>query len=275
MFKIIICLFVVLNSIIFGKIVPHPSYVVLSKEVTLDRGQIFNLESEAIKLTGLGNIDKLYYSFSSYDERLQKNNVSTEALILENIRLIKVKGNHNEDGGYIDGVTGQTNFKILAQFRVKSDPNVSGEYSKRITLRFSENKNSISNEGSVDIQIRIKVLKVLQLTTTTMDLGSAVKGQPLSTKMGGTPGYLKIDGSPNTEVKVMFPTTTVIYNKNNNDSLLVNIKSTPSSNDDGDLKLELSNTGEYQVRFDGEVRNTSRVSPGEYKGNIKIQVRYD
>ncbi|MEG0068322.1 DUF4402 domain-containing protein [Cetobacterium sp.] len=274
MFKIIICFFVVLNSIVFGKINSHPSHVVLSKEVTLDRGQIFNLESEAIRLTGFGNV-RLYYSFGNYDEGLQKDNISTGALTIEDIRLDKVRGNHNEEGSYIDGVAGQTSFRLLVRFRIKPDPNVSGEYTKRITLRFSKDKDSMSNEGSVDIQIRVKALKVLQLTTTTMDLGSAVKGQPLSTMAGGTPGYLKIDGSPNTEVKVMFPTTTVIYNKNNSDKLLVNIKSNTYSDDDGNLKLELSNTGEYQVRFDGEVRNTSRVSPGEYKGNFKIQVRYD
>ncbi|MBC2850644.1 DUF4402 domain-containing protein [Cetobacterium sp. 8H] len=275
MFKIIMCFFIALNSIVFGKIVPHPSYVVLSEDVTLDRGQVFNLESETIKITGLGNMDRIYYSFSNYDERLQNKNASTQALIIENIKLVKVAGNHNEENGYIDEVRGQTNFRILAQFRVKPDPNVSGEYTKRITLRFSEDKNSISNEGSVDIQIRIKVLKVLQLTTTAMDLGSAVKGQPLSTTSGGTPGYLKIDGSPNARVKVNYPSTTFIYNKSNSDKLLVNIKSTPSLDNDGNLKLDLSNTGEYRVRFDGDVRNTSTVSPGEYKGSFKIQVRYD
>ena len=56
MTKIMIYLFVVLNTIIFGKMVSHPNFTTIQEEIILDRARVFNLESEVFKITGLGNM---------------------------------------------------------------------------------------------------------------------------------------------------------------------------------------------------------------------------
>ncbi|MGL4903970.1 MAG: hypothetical protein ACRCYT_03790 [Cetobacterium sp.] len=277
--KKIIFVYMLINIYIFGKISSSSSKIFEKRELIggITQNQIF--VSSTIKLTGLGNVDKISYDFERFgrDYFINSFGESVQSIKIKTLEITSSDGYVNKEKREITNFNGNLQFKVIGIIEIKSDDKLSGIYkSPNITLILDTEKgNGKEEEVRISLEYELHILKPLKIKTTQMDLGVGVQGQEMST-FEGTPGYLEIEGEVNRRINISYPKEVEIYNLDKNGQLKVFI-STPELHKlkEEEYSTIINSNDKIKIKFLGKITDTKNSPPGKYEGNFVIRVRYD
>ncbi|MGL5797548.1 MAG: hypothetical protein ACRCYT_05000 [Cetobacterium sp.] len=277
--KKIIFLYILITVHIFGKVSSSSNRIFERRELIggITQNQIF--VSSTIKLTGLGNIDKITYDFERFgrDYFINNSGESVQSIKIKTLEITSSDSYVNKEKQEITNFNGNLQFKVIGIVEIKSDDRLSGIYrSPNITLILnSEKGNNKDEEVRISLEYELHILKPLKIKTTQMDLGVGVQGQEMST-FEGTPGYLEIEGEVNRGINISYPNEVEIYNLNKNGQLKVFI-STPELQklNEEEYSATINSNDKIKIKFLGKITDTKNSPPGKYEGSFVIRVRYD
>ncbi len=225
--------------------------------------------SNAVTVKMKSYIGEYTYSFSALETNFKsvKTSQETNNIKLKNLQIVSVpRGEHNNSGKILKNSNpkGEIIFKVGGTISIKKDVKLNGRY-------ISNNAYIIlkSNEEYIEIPIFfiINMEKSLKLEVKPMDLGKIIIGEKASTKYQGTPGWLYIEGK-SSEIEISYPKKIEIFN-GKSDKLIVDIIS------DMPINPRIDESGNLNIRFDGEIKNTKKAIPGSYRGDLVIKVKYE
>ncbi|MGL4538525.1 MAG: hypothetical protein ACRCUD_05460 [Cetobacterium sp.] len=277
--KVLLFLLLFLRLMTFGNMNSHTSRLIEKREVIGEGIQSIKYETNDFKITGLGNYDRLIYDFKSYGNQFFKQGQLVESAIeITQMWIEPLDATVDRNNKFIVGFHGECRLKVAATVRINNNSKLSGRYTSHpiiLSLKGRHGHNSEYDEVTIEVILELEVTKALKVSTTTMDLGTGVQGQRLSSS-NGTHGYLNIEGEANRNVVISYPSQVEIFNKVRTGSIKIEI-STPGLYPlgNGDYGTVLSEKGEKNVIFVGESRETKEVQPGEYTGNFQVKVRYN
>ncbi|MGL4424902.1 MAG: hypothetical protein ACRCTC_01445, partial [Cetobacterium sp.] len=135
--KKIIFVYMLISLYIFGKISSSSSKIFEKRELIggITQNQVF--VSSTIKLTGLGNVDKIYYDFERFGRDYFVNNFgeSVQSIKIKTLEITSFDGYVNKEKREITNFNGNLQFKVIGIIEIKSDDRLSGIYkSPNITL---------------------------------------------------------------------------------------------------------------------------------------------
>lgn len=247
-----------------------------SLPVTLE-GLYFSDSSSTIKINASNAVTinmKSYkgeykYNFSKTEANFKslKTNQETDSIKLKNIQIISVqRGEHDGDKNILKNLDSKAGiiFKVGGVISIKKDARLDGKYiSNNIAIVLRNNEEHIV----IPIYFIIEMERALKLEVKSMDLGKIVIGEKASTKNQGSPGWLYIEGK-SSEIEISYDEIIKIYNEDSKKLEVSIITNMPK-------KFRINENEKNSIRFDGEIKNTQKAIPGNYRGDLIIKVKYE
>ncbi|MGL5089201.1 MAG: hypothetical protein ACRC6Z_07135, partial [Cetobacterium sp.] len=145
--------------------------------------QNYKFKSSIAKLTGLGNVEKIFYNFERPgDYFINQNGEIVDSIRITNLKVLSTDANVDEDKRELTNFNGNLNYSVEVTIGIKSDKRLSGKYkTSNINLElYSKKGNGKESLIRIPIQYELNFLKELSLKTSPMNLGVGIQGQKMS-----------------------------------------------------------------------------------------------